>query len=120
MQSSDGSPFITRFKTLFSAAGSLILRILARVFGQWQWQPPAWISWSGRQSSKAAVWSAANPKRASLVLVALLGLLPEVMRTTMRSLLIWQELVYGLVLILAVTFMPRGIWGFVTARRGRR
>ncbi len=55
-----------------------------------------------------------------LIGVALLGLLPEVMRTTMRSLLIWQELVYGLVLILAVTFMPRGIWGFVTARRGRR
>ena len=55
-----------------------------------------------------------------LIGVALLGLLPEVMRTTMRSLLIWQELVYGLILILAVMFMPRGIWGFLRARRGRR
>jgi branched-chain amino acid transport system permease protein len=50
--------------------------------------------------------------------VALLGLMPEVMRTTMRSLLIWQELVYGVILILAVMFMPRGIWGFIEALRG--
>ena len=50
-------------------------------------------------------------------LVALLGLLPEVMRTTMRGLLIWQELVYGLILILAVMFMPRGIWGLIAGRR---
>jgi branched-chain amino acid transport system permease protein len=52
-----------------------------------------------------------------LVGVALVGLLPEVMRMTMRSLLIWQELGYGLVLILAVMFMPRGFWGFVTRRK---
>lgn len=49
--------------------------------------------------------------------VVLLGLLPEVMRTTMRSLLIWQELVYGLILILSMMFMPRGIWGLVGNRR---
>jgi branched-chain amino acid transport system permease protein len=55
-----------------------------------------------------------------LIGVALLGLLPEVMRTTMRSLLIWQELVYGLILIFAVMCMPRGIWGFLNARRRRR
>ena len=54
----------------------------------------------------------------ALIGVALLGLLPEVMRTTMRGLLIWQELVYGLILILAVMFMPRGIWGFIAGRRG--
>lgn len=54
-----------------------------------------------------------------LIGVALLGLLPEVMRTTMRDLLIWQELVYGLILILAVMFMPRGIWGLVASRRSR-
>jgi branched-chain amino acid transport system permease protein len=54
-----------------------------------------------------------------LVGVALLGLLPEIMRTTMRSLLIWQELVYGLILILAMMFMPRGIWGIVSAWRSR-
>lgn len=55
-----------------------------------------------------------------LIGVSLLGLLPEVMRTTMRGLLIWQELVYGFILIFAVMFMPRGIWGFITARWGRR
>jgi len=38
----------------------------------------------------------------------------------MRGLLIWQELVYGIILILAVMFMPRGIWGFVVAQRVRR
>ena len=37
----------------------------------------------------------------------------------MRGLLIWQELVYGLILILAVMFMPRGIWGFIE-RAGTR
>ena len=51
-----------------------------------------------------------------LIGVVLLGLLPEVMRTTMRSLLIWQELVYGLILILSMMFMPRGIWGLVGKR----
>jgi len=55
-----------------------------------------------------------------LIGVALLGLLPEVMRTTMRDLLIWQELAYGLILMFAVMFMPRGIWGFISAHRGRR
>lgn len=55
-----------------------------------------------------------------LIGVTLLGLLPEIMRTTMRGLLIWQELAYGLILILAVMFMPRGIWGFFGAGRGRR
>jgi branched-chain amino acid transport system permease protein len=54
-----------------------------------------------------------------LIGVALLGLLPEIMRTTMRGLLIWQEFAYGLILILVVMFMPRGIWGLIS-RRGRR
>ena len=56
----------------------------------------------------------------ALIGVALLGLLPEVMRTTMRALLIWQVLVFGLILIGAVMFMPRGIWGFIAGRRGSR
>jgi ABC-type branched-subunit amino acid transport system permease subunit len=46
-----------------------------------------------------------------------LGLLPEVLRTVMRSLQIWQELAYGLILILTMMFMPRGVWGFLRARR---
>ena len=49
--------------------------------------------------------------------VVLLGLLPEVLRTTMRNLLVWQELVYGLILILAMMFMPRGLWGLARPRR---
>ena len=51
--------------------------------------------------------------------VVLLGLLPEVLRTTMRNLLVWQELVYGVILILAMMFMPRGLWGLARARRRR-
>ena len=49
--------------------------------------------------------------------VAILGLLPEVLRTTMRNLLVWQELVYGVILILAMMFMPRGLWGLARPRR---
>lgn len=57
----------------------------------------------------------------TLVGVLALGLLPEVLRTTMRSLLIWQELVYGLILVLAMMYMPRGLWGtFVRGKAGRK
>ncbi len=52
-----------------------------------------------------------------LIGVALLGLLPEIMRTAMRSILVYRELVYGLILILAMMYMPRGIWGLVMRRR---
>lgn len=55
----------------------------------------------------------------TLIGVVLLGLLPEVMRTAMRSLLVWQELVYGLILILAMMYMPRGLWGTFVRRRSR-
>ena len=54
-----------------------------------------------------------------LIGVVLLGLMPEIMRTAMRSLLVWQEIVYGLILILSMMYMPRGIWGVITARRSR-
>lgn len=49
--------------------------------------------------------------------VLILGLLPEILRTTMRNLLVWQELVYGVILILAMMFMPRGLWGLARPRR---
>jgi branched-chain amino acid transport system permease protein len=55
----------------------------------------------------------------TLVGVVLLGLLPEVMRTAMRSLLVWQELVYGVILILAMMYMPRGLWGTFFRNRVR-
>lgn len=56
----------------------------------------------------------------TLIGAVLLGVLPEIMRTAMRSLLIWQEVVYGLILILAMMYMPRGLWGTFFSRRGRR
>jgi branched-chain amino acid transport system permease protein len=56
-----------------------------------------------------------------LIGVLLIGLLPELMRTAMRGLLVWQELVYGLILMLFMMFMPRGIWGLVQQKlRARR
>ncbi|HEY7609431.1 MAG TPA: branched-chain amino acid ABC transporter permease [Alphaproteobacteria bacterium] len=52
-----------------------------------------------------------------LIGTVILGVLPTVLRTTMRDLLVWQELVYGVILILAMMFMPRGIWGLVRRKR---
>ena len=46
-----------------------------------------------------------------LVGVVLIGLLPEFLRAAPRGLLVWQEFFYGLILILATMFMPRGLWG---------
>lgn len=39
-----------------------------------------------------------------------LGLLPEILRTVLRDFLIWQEFVYGLILVLSITLMPRGLF----------
>jgi branched-chain amino acid transport system permease protein len=47
--------------------------------------------------------------------VVLLGLMPEVLRNFRE----WQELIYGLILILAVVFMPRGIWGLILSLRAK-
>jgi branched-chain amino acid transport system permease protein len=52
--------------------------------------------------------------------VTLLGVLPEVLRAAPRGLLVWQEFAYGLILILAIMFMPRGIWGLFSLRKGVR
>lgn len=46
-----------------------------------------------------------------LIGVVLIGLMPEFLRAAPRGLLIWQEFFYGLILILATMFMPRGLWG---------
>lgn len=43
--------------------------------------------------------------------VVLLGLLPEGLRAAPRGMLVWQELIYGSILMLSVIFMPKGIWG---------
>jgi branched-chain amino acid transport system permease protein len=54
-----------------------------------------------------------------LVGVVLMGLLPELLRVAPRGLLVWQEFFYGLILILATMFMPRGLWGFAEALLSR-
>jgi len=54
-----------------------------------------------------------------LVGVVLIGLLPEVLRAAPRGLLVWQEFFYGLILILATMFMPRGLWGLAETWRAR-
>jgi branched-chain amino acid transport system permease protein len=51
--------------------------------------------------------------------VVLIGLLPEVLRAAPRDLLVWQEFFYGLILILATMFMPRGLWGLAETLRAR-
>lgn len=43
-----------------------------------------------------------------LIGVVLLGLMPE----AMRGLKVMQELLYGVILIAFLMFMPRGVWGF--------
>lgn len=48
-----------------------------------------------------------------LIGVALIGILPELLRAAPRGLLVWQEFAYGLILILATMFMPQGLWGAV-------
>ena len=54
-----------------------------------------------------------------LIGVVLIGLLPELLRAAPRGLLVWQEFVYGLILILATMFMPRGIWGIIQSQLTR-
>jgi branched-chain amino acid transport system permease protein len=49
--------------------------------------------------------------------VILLGVHPEALRAAPRDLLVWQEFAYGLILTLAIMFMPRGIWGLVKGQR---
>lgn len=55
-----------------------------------------------------------------LIGVVVIGLLPILLQTTMRSFQLWQELIYGLILTLAILFMPRGIWGVVEHLRTNR
>lgn len=48
--------------------------------------------------------------------VVIIGLLPEVLRAMPQSLLVWQEFVYGAILVAAIVFMPQGLWGLVKPR----
>ncbi|HVZ42207.1 MAG TPA: branched-chain amino acid ABC transporter permease [Ramlibacter sp.] len=55
-----------------------------------------------------------------LVGVVSMGVLPEALRYAPRNMLVWQEFIYGLILVLCMMFMPRGVWGIILARRQRR
>ena len=54
-----------------------------------------------------------------LIGVATVGILPEVMRSAMSNILVWQELVYGFILLACMMYMPQGIWGLVKGRVAR-
>lgn len=43
--------------------------------------------------------------------VIIITMLPQALQMGMREILVWQELVYGCLLILFMMFMPRGVWG---------
>jgi branched-chain amino acid transport system permease protein len=52
--------------------------------------------------------------------VVVVGLLPELLRAAPSSLLVWQEFVYGVILVLSIMFMPRGLWGLIEGWLPRR
>ena len=43
--------------------------------------------------------------------VVMLGILPELLRSAPKGFLIWQEFTYGAILMLAIMYMPKGVWG---------
>jgi branched-chain amino acid transport system permease protein len=45
--------------------------------------------------------------------IVVIGLLPEVLRAMPQGLLVWQEFLYGAILVGATVFLPRGLWGLV-------
>jgi branched-chain amino acid transport system permease protein len=55
-----------------------------------------------------------------LVGVALIGVLPEVLRTTMSQFLVWQELVYGIILLLCMMYLPEGVYVALRKRLATR
>jgi branched-chain amino acid transport system permease protein len=48
--------------------------------------------------------------------VIVIGLLPELLRAMPHSLLIWQEFIYGAILVGSIVFMPQGLWGLIRPR----
>lgn len=51
----------------------------------------------------------------TLIGVITIGLLPDILRNAPAGLLIWQEVIYGAILLLSIMFMPQGIKGAVEA-----
>ncbi|HEY0297488.1 MAG TPA: branched-chain amino acid ABC transporter permease [Bordetella sp.] len=52
--------------------------------------------------------------------VAVIGLLPELLRIMPQSMLVWQEFIYGAILVLSVVGMPKGLWGLIKPRFGKK
>ncbi len=52
--------------------------------------------------------------------VVVVGFLPEILRAMPHSLLVWQEFIYGAILVAAIVFMPQGLWGLFRQRIAAR
>lgn len=50
----------------------------------------------------------------------ILGLLPDLLRNLLHEYLIWQEFVYGLILVVSITLMPQGVWGLIKQTVAKR
>jgi uncharacterized protein YfaS (alpha-2-macroglobulin family) len=48
-------------------------KLATAVIGQWQWQPPAWLGWTGRQCLRAWRFLLADWKRAAVLVLLLIG-----------------------------------------------
>lgn len=48
-------------------------RLAPKLVGHWQWRPPGWMSWAGRQASRFGNFLRADPIRAAVFLLALAG-----------------------------------------------
>jgi uncharacterized protein YfaS (alpha-2-macroglobulin family) len=48
--------------------------LLVALFGRWAWQAPRWVTWSGGQVTHGRRYLGANPLRAAMLAVALVGL----------------------------------------------
>ncbi len=48
--------------------------LLVAVFGQWQWQKPRWVTWSGGQTTRGRQYLAANPMRAAILVLVLVAI----------------------------------------------
>src|SRR4051794_30474518 len=78
MPTSGANGLMTRVRAGGLALMRLWVKLLAgiswlasRVFGEWQWQAPAWLGWTGARSAKAWHFVTADRKRVAIVLAAL-------------------------------------------------
>ena len=51
--------------------------------------------------------------------VVVIGLLPEVLRVALKSIQVWQELIYGGILMATMMFMPLGLAGLSRQMLGK-